>query len=154
MKTNELASFFGGNKQRIHQQQIIVIDDDRFFNQIASLLIKKVDPDAKVRTFEDPAAALRFLGSHNADINDNCLVFVDIYMPDMSGWKVVNKMAELPEEILKRLRIYMLSASCSQEDAEQANNHPLVSGYYAKPLTTETIRGIIKVVSQNLKIAV
>ncbi len=135
-------------------QQIILVDDDRFFNQVASLLIKKVVPTAFVKTFDKPAAALQFIDSSKTGLSSSCVLFIDVNMPETSGWELLDQLAELPIHKLQCLEIYMISALANEADARKAQKHPLVQGYFSKPITVQTIKNIIRVVSAPHAMAV
>jgi CheY-like chemotaxis protein len=74
------------------------------------------------------------------------LIFLDIYMPRLSGWDVLGMFNELP---LKEhnTKIIMLSSSDEETDRERALKFPGVSGYAVKPLTAEYITELVQNIS-------
>ncbi len=117
-------------------RDFIVIDDDRINNMICSKMIGLTVPDSETQTFILPEEGLKYLQSYQkANIQPNAVLFLDINMPVLSGWDVLEKMEQLPENQKNSIDVYMLSSSVDQLDREKADNHPLVKGYISKPLT-------------------
>jgi len=118
------------------KRNFIVIDDDRINNMICSKMIGIAVPDSETQTFILPEEGLKYLQSyHNVTSQPNAVLFLDINMPLLSGWDVLEKMEDLPENQKNSIDVYMLSSSVDHLDREKADNHPLVKGYISKPLT-------------------
>ena len=122
----------------------IVIDDDRTNNTICRKIILNVAPEAKVETFFDPNAGLVHIqsnyGHHKAN---NVILLLDINMPTLFGWEVLEEFRKFPELTRSHFKIFMLSSSFDYHDKEKANQNPLVSGYIEKPLTVLKIQAIL-----------
>jgi CheY-like chemotaxis protein len=122
----------------------IVIDDDRTNNSICRRTILKVTPDADVETFFDPNAGLVHIqsayGSHDAN---NVILLLDINMPTLFGWEVLEEFRKFNDVIKNHFKIFMLSSSVDQRDKEKASMNPLVSGYIEKPLTILKVQAIL-----------
>ncbi len=122
-------------------RHFIVIDDDPINNHICSRFIEIVFQGADIKTLTHPETALEYIGIDylNGPEKDTIL-FLDINMPFLSGWDVLNRFALLPEKIKKQFSIYMLSSSVDIEDRKRAINSPLVSGFIEKPLSIEGLQ--------------
>ncbi len=67
--------------------EIIIIDDEVHCSDILSTLIKKVHPDYQIKgVFKYPMEALTFIRENEFD-----LLFLDIEMPVMNGFKLLDK---------------------------------------------------------------
>jgi CheY-like chemotaxis protein len=109
----------------------ILIDDDLVANMLSETLIKRHVKPVELHSFTDPTHGLAF-------IKENTLaatVLLDINMPKLSGWEVLQKLENLPKEVTNPLKIYILSSSIDPEDRQRADKHPLVVGYIEKPIT-------------------
>ena len=114
----------------------IIIDDDPISNMICSKSIEKLFHTANNKTFTNPLSGLDciFLKYKDADTYE-AFLFLDINMPVLNGWGVLDKFNDFPDAIKKHFNIYILSSSVENKDKQLALENPLVSGYIKKPLT-------------------
>ena len=77
-----------------------------------------------------------------ADDNKKSIILLDIRMPGLTGWAVLDQLAIHTDQIKKNFRVYMLSSSIDPRDIEKANENKLVTGYFEKPLTIMNIEAI------------
>ena len=130
------------------QQNIIpdfmIIDDDPMNNLICAKILEFTFPKAKVNSFVDPRDGLNYLLlNYIQDKNIPLLLFLDINMPDLSGWDVLDHLKEFSDQVMARMKIYMLSSSICPEDKEKAASYPFVSGYINKPLSKIKLHSIL-----------
>ena len=124
----------------------IVIDDDRINNMICTKMIGLTFPDSSVHTFILPEEGLSFIMTYQASPDkQNVVLFLDINMPVLSGWDVLDKIETLPETNKNGIDIYMLSSSVDHYDLQKAENHQLVKGYISKPLTKAKLLSLLSV---------
>jgi len=121
----------------------IAIDDDKEFNLITEYTIKNGNLNADVHTFLDPADGLDFIRNIPPDEGHDFIVLLDINMPTLSGWDVLDKIKTFSKDIQDRLRIFIMSSSINPSDKEMADNNLLVSGYIEKPLGRLLLQTII-----------
>ena len=62
------------------------------------------------------------------------IVFLDINMPTMDGWRFLDEFTEIFQEFHSEVSIVILSSSVNPADIEKANKHPLVIGFMPKPI--------------------
>ena len=121
----------------------IVIDDDRINNMICLKIIELTIPGSSVKTFTEPGKGLEhILSTYSGNNARNAILFLDINMPLLSGWDVLEHINDFPAVVRERLKIFMLSSSVTPHDREQAEDHPLVSGYIAKSLSQAKLKVI------------
>ena len=114
----------------------IVIDDDNMNNIICFNIIKQTIKGAVVNTFTEPEKGLEYILSGYSDENSSdAVLFLDINMPSLSGWEVLDKFKDFPESIKKRIKIHMLSSSVNPLDKRKAQDNPYVSSYVEKSLS-------------------
>lgn len=76
--------------------EIVIIDDERHCTDILSTLISKVHPDYHIKAvFRSPAEALVFIRENEFD-----LLFLDIEMPAMSGFKLLDQILPVNFDII------------------------------------------------------
>jgi CheY-like chemotaxis protein len=67
------------------------------------------------------------------------IIFLDINMPVMNGWQVLDALEQLQEKMPAQVLLVMVSATTYPPDLERINNHPLVYGQVPKPLAAEDV---------------
>jgi len=74
----------------------IILDDEKNCVEVLAYEIKKVRPNCQiVNQFTDAELALDFLHDHSADI-----IFLDIEMPIMNAFQFLDKLSEIPTNII------------------------------------------------------
>src|SRR5690606_583295 len=129
-------------------QQYLVVDDDTTSNLICKLIIKKFNPDAGIELFADPQKALEFIETHYSETPNlkPTLLFLDVNMPVMSGFEFLDEYKKFDAEIRDQFIIYMLSSSIEDFNS-QSLIYPCVSGFLTKPLRTNDLEEIFRVLS-------
>jgi CheY-like chemotaxis protein len=121
----------------------ILIDDDRINNIICTKVIQKVVPDAVVHTFTEPEKGLDYIQSvHWESDSGKTTLFLDINMPVLTGWDVLDRFKNFTERIKEHVTIFMLSSSVNSADIDRANSNPHVSGFISKPLAEAALKKI------------
>ena len=120
--------------------RFILIDDEMYSNKISKTFIKKLFPVAEVIEFLSPIEGLQFIHDTYKEHSVPTAILLDINMPEMNGWQVLEKLLELPAIIKDCLSVYMLSSSIDPKDKQKAEAHILLKGYIEKPLSREILQ--------------
>lgn len=83
----------------------IIIDDDKLVLNNLNLLISKFFPEVAIKFANNGAEGWALIEKYHS----NCIVLLDIYMPIMNGFQVLEKVRE--HEEYKELYIIMMTAS-------------------------------------------
>ena len=97
--------------------------------------------------FTDPLLGLEHLVSSLERDSSKTILFLDINMPVLTGWEVLNKLKEREQKILEPLTVYILSSSIDPQDMNLATTYSMVEGFISKPLTTHKD----KILAETLK---
>src|SRR5579872_656467 len=90
----------------------IVIDDDPTNNLVCKMYIKIIYPNADIRTYTNAQEGLEYISSKYPLPNtQETILFLDINMPILSGWEVLDSFNNFSNTIKKQFRIYILSSS-------------------------------------------
>ena len=123
----ELSSRFAKN--------VLVVEDNLINQKIARMMLE--DLGCKVDVVGN--------GSEVLDKVDKLpgydLVFMDVGLPDMSGYDIVSKIRECPD--LQSLPIIAMTAHILERDRRQAY-HSGMNNIVAKPVTYEQIRTVLE----------
>jgi CheY-like chemotaxis protein len=123
----------------------ILIDDDPINNMICEQVIQEVLPEAEILSFTDPETGLSHIHSvYEVPAASNAIIYLDINMPTLSGWEVLDKFNAFPPSVKENVRIFMLSSSIDPQDKQRANENPSVNGYIEKPLTMMQVQKTIE----------
>lgn len=122
----------------------LIVDDDKANNMLCKMILQKTFAEAEVISYDCPREALNYINNHCLISDDNfkTVIFLDINMPDITGWEFLDIFKDFNENIRSFFTIYMLSSSVDYKDKNLATENPLVEGYIEKPLTRDKIKNI------------
>ncbi len=126
----------------ISYKRIVLIDDDPLCILTNKILWREILPETVIDVFTDPSEGLAYLLALNEG-DDKCIVLLDINMPDLSGWDILDKIKETATLIQHQCKIYILSSSLDPKDKHIAATYSIVSGFFEKPLTRLNLQGIV-----------
>lgn len=115
---------------------ICVVDDDPIFHYVCKVNFSLLCKDLEFLTFSDGQQAYDYftteieLGHSLPDI-----LLVDINMPVMNGWELVDHLNK--RQLLNKTKLYIVSSSLSPEDSFRSLSKKDVKSYLTKPLLKE-----------------
>ena len=130
---------------------VLLVDDDSGTNFINKMILEKTSFAIRIETVLNGKEAIDFIKSNRNKDNtkeqkiEQILIFLDINMPVMDGWRFLELFRELSTEQKKHITIIMLSASLNPADKLNAYNYSEISGFYSKPLTFDTLKDILDI---------
>jgi len=124
---------------------ILLVDDLEADIFLISRVIEKAKITKNIKTCFGAQDALDYLTNN---INDSYskpeIIFLDINMPDMSGWDFLEAYNMLNEDIKAKVVVCMLTTSRSETDRNKAAQYNVVNEFTNKPLTNEFLMDIVK----------
>ena len=121
---------------------VCIIDDDLVSQFATRYSIEQCGYPCSVITcdgVEDCLETFDTLLEQNREVPD--IVLLDLVMGDMSGWDFLERFSQIPDWP-KETAIYILSAFTNSKDRARAKEHPLIQGYFDKPLTNNDVEDI------------
>ena len=129
---------------------IVVVDDDDADRYILKRVIKSLGIDAKLFEFEDGVPFVEIVRDRDRlsrEIGDPpppILVLLDINMPRMDGFEVLEQMeAALNNDDLVMF-VTMYSSSNQGQERADAEKYPFVKGFIVKPVTAEKLDNLLR----------
>ena len=129
----------------------MVVDDDAMNNLICKFTILRFNPEATIALYTDPEIALEAISEtyNQATSHTPTILFLDLNMPAMTGWEFLDAFSLLSKSIQEQFIIYILSSSIDEVDKEKGESTPLVSGFFSKPLSFETLEHLFGTIGTN-----
>ena len=129
---------------------IMLVDDNDADNEYHEMVIKNCAITKRLISVTNAQDALAYLGSCFSDegmaLPD--MMFVDINMPRVNGFEMLDKLRALPDPYNRRgsMKILMLTGSFNPDDYNRANKQymDLITGFRVKPLTDTMFLKIIQ----------
>ncbi|MFC2109790.1 response regulator [Bacteroidota bacterium] len=114
----------------------ILVDDDKINNFINERLIRISFAEAKITTFTNPIVGLEYVTTNfNKPVTNNTFLFLDINMPEMTGWEFMDQINKAKLIAKENLLIYIISSSVDPSDLKKAKNSKNIIDFIEKPLT-------------------
>jgi len=124
--------------------KLIIIDDDPIHHKIVQYMLTKNELSKETTYTFDGKLVLDYLEENKSKITAlPDYIFLDLYMPNNSGWDFLNGFQEIYKTLKKEIKIYIVSSSIFQMDINRSKSYPFVTSYITKPL--------IKSVFDNIK---
>jgi CheY-like chemotaxis protein len=123
--------------------KVILIDDDNITNFLNSEILSFFDTSLTIVPFSDPEKAIGYLLSDHIDnADDKTLILLDINMPLISGWDLIQKIENTKPEVFSHVHIHLLTSSIDENDKKRAEENPHIISILHKPLDEELLQVI------------
>ena len=121
-------------------KKLFLVDDDDIFRLAADVLIKTYQVAEEVVQLENGLEAYDALMAleHNPEELPE-LIFLDINMPVMNGWELLEELKRGPAIIRNTIQIHILTSSIAPEDLNLSKTYECIDGYITKPLTEKDL---------------
>ena len=113
----------------------IIIDDEKLAREILSIMIQKTANLVLVEQFCNAIEAIKYLNNNSVD-----LIFLDIHMPNFSGFDFVQTIKNPPQVIV---------VTTDQNFALEAFNYDCITDYLVKPIVENRFKRAIERVYQK-----
>jgi CheY-like chemotaxis protein len=123
---------------------IAIVDDDDTFQFITSKALRSLSSGNKIMQFSSGIEAVRYL-TEQADNPDELpdVLLVDINMPVLDGWMVLDEFKSLKAQLKKKIAFYMVSSSIDELDVSRAKDDSTVVDYIIKPISIEKYKELL-----------
>lgn len=123
-------------------QKVMVIDDNPVDLYIAKKILEKTSFADEILAYNSAVDALQYLRNNQNQQALPDVILVDIYMPEMSGFEFMEAYRDLPTELKRHCKVYIISSSIDSKDIRRANEDENVVAFQEKPLSREFLNAI------------
>lgn len=117
---------------------VMIIDDNVIDLYIPSRMITKNNFGETVLQYTDAKEALNYLQENQENIEAlPQIIFVDIYMPLMSGFDFLDAYDNLSNTLKNYCKTYIISSTIDNKDIIRSRNDKNVFAFHVKPITKE-----------------
>lgn len=119
-------------------ERVMIIDDSITDLYISSRMITKNNFGKQVLEYSSAQEALLYLQEHQENTDKLPeIIFVDIYMPLMSGFEFLEEYNRLSLITQKYSQVFIISSTIDDSDIIRARNYQNVVSFQVKPITKE-----------------
>ena len=120
---------------------VVLIEDDQAMNYYHQRLFVKQNFADEVLSYHSAVEALD--GIKNLQQVARLYIFLDLNMPQMNGWQFIEELEKIKFDTNPQIKLFVLSSSVNPNDMMKAKQNAVVTDYFSKPLSIETITNII-----------
>jgi two-component system, chemotaxis family, chemotaxis protein CheY len=125
--------------------KIYVIDDDPIYQFMIKKMVSSLDYATQVISFSNGKKAIKFLKKKMDQGKLPNIIFLDINMPEMDGWRFLKRYKKIKASSRDREpHIYMVSSSKNPSDIYKAQEFCELSGFLTKPVLGNELKYVIK----------
>lgn len=122
-------------------KKILIVDDDTLTLELYDLLLEDMK-EVSYDTAANGSIALEYLADWLPEQWPD-FIFIDLHMPDMSGYEFIEQYQEKFSRGKKESELYILTSSISHRDQEKVKEYPIIKRMLSKPLTEEVLENLI-----------
>lgn len=125
-------------ENRYSGKKVLLVEDNELNREIATTLLEEIG--ISVDCVEDGTDAVERMNEVDDDRYD--LIFMDIQMPKMDGYKATQEIRHLPDKDKACIPIIAMTASAFEEDKREAIASGM-NGHIAKPIDVNELMAIL-----------
>lgn len=118
---------------------VMIVDDDPIASYLLEKLIKRKALSNEPLAFEGVRETLDYFERNDAP-DKLYLVFLDINMPPVSGWQLMDFVRQ--KAFSARVYFLMITSSVDSADRQRAQNYPQVVGFLEKPIDGKMVEAV------------
>lgn len=125
-------------------ETVMIIDDNLVDLYIISRMITKNNFGKNVLHYTEAEEAMKYLQENQDNVSKlPQIIFVDIYMPLMSGFEFLEVYDTLSATLKNHCKTYVISSTIDNEDIARSSRNKNVVCFHVKPITKEFLDRIV-----------
>jgi CheY-like chemotaxis protein len=124
--------------------KVLCVDDDPITLMLCKKVIERVNYTKEVNTAKNGEEAIEYFTQlKNNEALPPELVLLDLNMPVMNGWELLDTYLALEFNIaFKETKFIVLSSTIDPSDIEKSKSYPMVIDFISKPITKDVLADI------------
>lgn len=120
---------------------VLIVDDDKAVRFFHTVMVSQSGLSKDPLSFSNGEEAFTYLSEHyNNTDTDTWLILLDINMPEMNGWELMDALKE--KNYNNQVHIVMVTSSVDRADREKAKLYSMVMDVVEKPISEEDCKRI------------
>ena len=125
--------------------KLVLIDDNPIDHYIMRTMLHNNDACKQATYTFDGSMILEFIEEHKSATESlPDVIFLDLTMPDFSGWEFLDKFERLKDSLNKQIELYVMTSSVRESDKERSSKYGCVNSFISKPLSKQTLNSIFQ----------
>ncbi|MES1224164.1 MAG: response regulator [Bacteroidota bacterium] len=123
--------------------KLVLIDDNPIDHYIMRTMLHNNEACKQATYTYDGSMILEFMEQYKSDTNIlPDVIFLDLTMPDFSGWEFLDKFEKLKGSLNKSVQLYVMTSSVRESDKERSGKYACVNSFISKPLSKQVLNNI------------
>lgn len=123
--------------------KLVLIDDNPIDHYIVRTMLYNNQACKQATYTFDGSMILEFIEENKSATNllpD--VIFLDLTMPNFSGWEFLDKFEKIKDNLDKKIELYVMTSSVRESDKERSSKYGCVNSFISKPLTKQVLNNI------------
>jgi CheY-like chemotaxis protein len=123
--------------------KLVLIDDNPIDHYIMRTMLYNNEVCKQATYTFDGSMILEFMEEYqaSADLLPD-VIFLDLTMPDFSGWEFLDRFEKLKGSLKKPVELYVMTSSVRESDKERSSKYQCVNSFISKPLSRQVLNTI------------
>lgn len=123
--------------------KLVIIDDNPTDHYIMQrLLHNNYNCEQATYTYNGRLVLDYLKENKNEDASLPDVIFLDLDMPDLTGWEFLDELEQLNYGFKKSVQVYIMSSSIRSSDVFNSKKYSCVNSFLTKPLSKDNINRI------------
>lgn len=112
-----------------------IVDDDKIFHFLMGIMLKETDISSSPICLQNGEQFLQWWHGQK-DSSEAFLIFLDLNMPLVDGWQVLDN---LKSENSENIFVVIITSSIDPKDRKRAQSYPMVINFMVKPIVLQNL---------------
>ena len=123
--------------------KLVLIDDNPIDHYIVRTMLYNNEACKQATYTFDGSMVLEFI-EENISATELLpdVIFLDLTMPNFSGWEFLDKFEKIKDSLDKKIELYVMTSSVRESDKERSSKYGCVNSFISKPLTKQVLNNI------------